>query len=261
MLRDQVNELQIYNDVKQATTAISRHTHTFKYVTKKKNDALSKFMIPAIQKHCVDGFLTNYNAQMKTQANPKISETLAKMCSHVGIGGSSIPVCTTADEKVRVNFLSHRSTDDLSPSEDILIFPDFSKPFVLTTDASDKALGAVLLQVTDQGERPISFISKSLSKTEENYATNEKELLAIVWALNAFRNFIYGAKISIYTDHMPLTFAISPKNSNAKLKRWKSYVEGHDYEMFYKEGKTNVVADALSRVQMNSLTPTMLLFS
>lgn len=56
---------------------------------------------------------------------------------------------------------------------------------------------------------------------------------------------------------MPLTFAISPKNSNAKLKRWKSYIEEHDYEMFYKEGKANVVADALSRVQINSLTPTM----
>lgn len=141
-------------------------------------------------------------------------------------------------------------------SEDVLIFPDFSKPFILTTDASDKALGAVLSQITPDGERPISFISKSLSRPEENYATNEKELLAIVWALNSFRNFIYGAKITIYTDHMPLTFAISPKNVNAKLKRWKAYIEEHDYEMFYKKGKSNVVADALSRIQINSLTPT-----
>lgn len=142
-------------------------------------------------------------------------------------------------------------------SEDVLIFPDFSKPFIVTTDASDKALGAVLSQNTPDGERPITFISKSLSKTEENYATNEKELLAIVWALNSFRNFIYGAKVSIYTDHMPLTFAISPKNVNAKLKRWKAYIEEHNYEMFYKKGKANVVADALSRIQINSLTPTI----
>lgn len=142
-------------------------------------------------------------------------------------------------------------------SDDVLISPDFTKPFILTTDASDKALGAVLSQLTQDGERPISFISKSLSRTEENYATNEKELLAIVWSLNSFRNFIYGAKITIYTDHMPLTFAISPKNVNAKLKRWKAYIEEHDYTMFYKKGKSNVVADALSRVQINSLTPTV----
>lgn len=139
----------------------------------------------------------------------------------------------------------------------MLIFPDFSKPFLLTTDASDKAIGAVLSQTTEQGERPISFISKSLSKTEEDYATNEKELLAIVWALNSLRNFIYGAKIKIYTDHLPLTFAVSPKNSNKKIKRWKSFIEEHDYEMFYKQGKANVVADALSRIQLNSLTPTV----
>lgn len=125
VLRDQVNELQIYNDIKQATTAISRHTHTFKYVTKKKNDALSKFMIPAIQKHCIDGFLTTYNAQMKTQSSPKISETLARLGTHIGIGGPTIPVSPIADEDVRINFLSDRTTDDTSPS---LILTSSSSP-------------------------------------------------------------------------------------------------------------------------------------
>ena len=105
---------------------------------------------------------------------------------------------------------------------------------------------------TIEGEKPISFISRTLSKTEENYATNEKEMLAIVWALNSLRNFLYGAKIKIYTDHMPLTYALSPKNVNSKLKRWKSYIEEHDHEIFYKEGKANVVADALSRIRINN---------
>lgn len=141
-------------------------------------------------------------------------------------------------------------------SEDVLSFPNFEKPFILTTDASDKAIGAALSQQFSDGERSITFISRTLSKTEENYATNEKEMLTVVWALGALRNFIYGAKIKIYTDHLPLTFTISPKNNNAKLKRWKVYIEEHDYEMFYKPGKSNVVADALSRIQINSLTPT-----
>lgn len=145
---------------------------------------------------------------------------------------------------------------EILSSEDVLAFPDFEKPFLLTTDASNKAIGAVLSQNFHDGERPITFISKTLSSTEENYATNEKEMLAIVWALHSLRNFIYGQKIIIYTDHQPLTYAISPKNNNAKLKRWKAFLEEHDHEIHYKPGKANVVADALSRVQINSLTAT-----
>lgn len=145
---------------------------------------------------------------------------------------------------------------EILSSEDVLAFPDFSKPFLLTTDASNKAIGAVLSQNFNDGERPITFISKTLSNTEENYATNEKEMLAIVWALHTLRNFIYGHKIIIYTDHQPLTYTISPKNNNAKLKRWKAFIEEHDHEICYKPGKANIVADALSRIQINSLTAT-----
>lgn len=75
--------------------------------------------------------------------------------------------------------------------------PNFEKPFELTTDASNFAIGAVL----SQGRHPITFISRTLSQTE-NYATNEKELLAIVWALQKLRNFLYGiADLTIYSDH------------------------------------------------------------
>lgn len=151
---------------------------------------------------------------------------------------------------------SFETLKDILSSQDVLAFPDFQKPFLLTTDASDKAIGAVLSQQFHDGDRPITFISRTLSRTEENYATNEKEMLAIVWALQSLRNFIYGASITILTDHQPLTYAMSPKNNNAKLKRWKAFIEEHNYELRYKPGKTNVVADALSRIQINSLTPT-----
>ena len=151
---------------------------------------------------------------------------------------------------------SFNTLKDILSSNDVLTFPDFEKPFILTTDASDIALGAVLSQQFPDGERPITFISRTLSSTEENYATNEREMLGVVWALHNLRNFIYGAKLKIYTDHLPLTFTLSPKNNNAKLKRWKAFLEEHDYEMFYKAGKSNVVADALSRIQINSLTVT-----
>lgn len=126
--------------------------------------------------------------------------------------------------------------------------PDFNKPFELTTDASNFAIGAVL----SQDRHPITFISRTLSVTEQNYATNEKELLAIVWALQKLRNYLYGiADLTIYTDHQSLIYSISERNPNSKLKRWKNFIAEYGAELKYKPGHQNVVADALSRHQIN----------
>ncbi|XP_055619049.1 uncharacterized protein LOC129764211 [Toxorhynchites rutilus septentrionalis] len=95
-----------------------------------------------------------------------------------------------------------------STGMDILIYPDYNKPFILTTDASDFAIGAVLSQGDVGKDKPIHFASRTLSVTEEKYSVPEKEMLAIFWSLN--------------------------KSSNAKLKRWKAYLEEHDYEIVYK---------------------------
>lgn len=128
-----------------------------------------------------------------------------------------------------------------------LFQPDFGKPFELTTDASNFAIGAVL----SQGKHPITFISRTLSQTEQNYATNERELLAIVWALQKLRNFLYGiADLTIYSDHESLKFSISEKNPNSKLKRWKNLIEEFGAKLEYKPGNQNVVADALSRISI-----------
>lgn len=132
-----------------------------------------------------------------------------------------------------------------------LFQPDFSKPFSLTTDASNFAIGAVL----SQNRQPIAFISRTLNETEQNYSTNEKELLAIVWSLQKLRNYLYGvANLTIYTDHQSLIFSISEKNPNAKLKRWKNLIEEYGAKLVYKPGHQNVVADALSRQQINNTT-------
>lgn len=129
--------------------------------------------------------------------------------------------------------------------------PDFSKPFELTTDASNFAIGAVL----SQERNPITFISRTLSPTEQNYATNEKEILAIVWALQKLRNYLYGiADLTIYTDHQSLIYSISEKNPNTKLKRWKNFIAEFGAEIKYKPGYQNIVADALSRHQINATT-------
>lgn len=109
--------------------------------------------------------------------------------------------------------------------------PDFSKPFELTTVASNFAIGAVL----SQDRHPITFISRTLNSTEQNYATNEKEILAIVWALQKLRNYLYGiADLTIYTDHQSLIHSISERNPITKLKRWKNFIAEFGAEIKYK---------------------------
>lgn len=98
------------------------------------------------------------------------------------------------------------------------------------------------------------MISRTLKDAEKHYATNERELLAIVWSLKKLRNYLYGARdIRIYTDHQPLTFSISDQNTNAKIKRWRSFIDEYNVKLFYKPGKDNVVADALSRQCINAI--------
>ena len=153
------------------------------------------------------------------------------------------------DDKAREAFLKLK---EILASEDVLLsYPDMKKPLDITTDASSAAIGAVL----SQSGRPITMISRTLSKTEENYATNQRELLAIFWALQQLKHYWFGRNdIRIYTDHQPLTFAMSNKNSNATMKRWRDSIEEFSPQFFYKPGKENVVADALSRQYINSIT-------
>lgn len=169
--------------------------------------------------------------------------------------GEHAQIKASQSRKVPIN-LNNESLKSFSrlksmlTTAELLAFPDFGKPFNLTTDASNTALGAVLSQGEIGKDKPIAYISRSLNKTEENYATNEKEMLAIVWALDNLRNYLYGAKkIKIYTDHQPLTFALGNRNFNAKLKRWKARIEEYSHELIYKPGKSNYVADALSRLK------------
>ncbi|CAK1597610.1 unnamed protein product [Parnassius mnemosyne] len=132
----------------------------------------------------------------------------------------------------------------------ILQYPNFDEPFILTTDASDVALGAVLSQGKIGSDKPVAYASRTLSDTEAKYSTIEKELLAIVWAVKYFRPYLYGRKFVIYTDHRPLTWLMSLKDPNSKLTRWRLKLAEYDYTVVYKKGRQNTNADALSRVKI-----------
>jgi len=86
----------------------------------------------------------------------------------------------------------------------VLAFPDFKVPFILTTDAATVWLGAVLSQMQEGIERPISFASRQLNKAERAYSASELETLAVIWATKYFRCYLYGKKFLVRTDHAAL---------------------------------------------------------
>lgn len=129
----------------------------------------------------------------------------------------------------------------------VLQYPNFNKPLVVHTDASGRGICAVLSQEWDGNEKPIAFASRALNKAERNYATIEKEALAIVWALKTFRPYLYGHQIILFTDHAPLKYLTSTTQSNARLSRWSLAIQEYNIDIRYKAGSNNACADALSR--------------
>lgn len=142
---------------------------------------------------------------------------------------------------------------ELLTNAPLLQFPDFSRPFVITTDASNFALGAVLSQGPIGSDKPVAFASRTLNEAETRYSTIEKEMLAIIWAVKHFRPYLYGKKFTIYTDHRPLAWLKTMDEPNSKITRWKLRLSEFDYDVVYKNGKQNSNADALSRIRINAL--------
>ena len=125
---------------------------------------------------------------------------------------------------------------------------DYRKPFQLQTDASDLGLGAVLYQTDDSGhQRVIAYASHSLSNTETNYPAHKLEFLALKWAVtDRFHEYLYGGQFDVYTDNNPLTYILTSAKLEATGQRWVASLANYDFQIFYKSGKTNAEADALS---------------
>lgn len=137
-------------------------------------------------------------------------------------------------------------------AEDVtLTIVDFSKEFILATDASDFAIGAVLLQQEPKGERPIYFFSRVLNEHEENYPTHEKELLAIVAAIEEFESYLKGKKFTVKTDSKCPIYLFENPHRNKRLVRQAINILDANFDVIYQPGKLNVVADALSRNRIN----------
>jgi hypothetical protein len=115
-------------------------------------------------------------------------------------------------------------------------------------DASDYAVGTVLGQRKEGRVHAVYYASKTLSGAQLNYATTEKELLAVVFAFEKFRSYIVNSKVIVYTDHAAIKYLLAKKEAKPRLIRWILLLQEFDVEIRNKKGVENVVADHLSRM-------------
>ncbi|KAJ8870259.1 hypothetical protein PR048_029280 [Dryococelus australis] len=133
--------------------------------------------------------------------------------------------------------------------EHVIYHPVRGKEFLLYMDASDYALGCRLAQFdSNEVGKTVAMASRTMSPAERNYTVTEKEALAIIWALNKFRDILFGEKMKLLTDHQALTCLKDGKTLGNRLTRWCLLLQEYDIEVMYTKGSENVTADYLSRL-------------
>ena len=146
----------------------------------------------------------------------------------------------------------------LITSDQVLTHYNPDLPLRIACDASPFGLGAVLSHVMSDGsERPIAFASRSLTKSERNYAQIQKEALGIVWGVKKFHTYLYGRRFTLLTDHQPLTSIFNPEKSipvttASRLQRYAIFLSGFTYDIEYRSTKNHNNADALSRLPLEN---------
>nr|XP_027060912.1 uncharacterized protein LOC113687515 [Coffea arabica] len=137
---------------------------------------------------------------------------------------------------------------ELLTSPPIIQPPDWSLPFEIMCDASDHAVGAVLGQRMGKAAHVIYYASRALNGAQLNYSTTEKELLAVIFALEKFRLYLLGAKVIVFSDHAALRYLMTKKDAKPRLIRWILLLQEFDLEMRDKKGSENLVTDHLSHI-------------
>ncbi|KAL0307162.1 UNVERIFIED_CONTAM: Gag-Pol polyprotein [Sesamum radiatum] len=136
-----------------------------------------------------------------------------------------------------------RSLKQAISSQPVLKLPQFDKPFEVQVDASDRALGGVLVQ----DKHPVAFESHKLKDAELRYSTHEKEMTAVIHCLEAWRHYLLGMKFTVFTDNVTNTYFKTHQKLSPKQVRWQEFLGEFDFEWVHGPGKHNDVADALSR--------------
>ena len=172
----------------------------------------------------------------------------------------SRPLCNLLAKDISFNFdenylKAYEILKEAVTKAPIIQPPNWSLPFEIMCDASDFAIGAVLGQRVNKCPVVIYYASRTLNEAQMNYTTTEKELLAIVFALEKFRSYLLGPKIIIYSNHSALRYLLSNKDAKPRLIRWILLLQEFDIEIRDKKGSKNVVADHLSRILVKDNEP------
>lgn len=136
----------------------------------------------------------------------------------------------------------------LLSSSPVLRSPHLQEPFILRTDASSSSVGAVLMQRHEGVLHPVAYASRKLLAREVRYSTIEREALALVWAIQTFHVYLLGKRFVLQTDHQPLAYINSAKQTNSRVLRWSLLLTEYDFVVEYIKGSDNVGADYLSRI-------------
>ena len=145
--------------------------------------------------------------------------------------------------------LSFNDLKDCLMSSPVLGFPqENGGPFILDTDASGFGIGAVLSQIQDGGERVLAYGSHALNPAQQNYCTTKRELNAVVYFLQHFKQYLLGRRFILRSDHAPLRWLCNFGEPEGILARWMSIIGPFDFEMQYRPGRLHSNADSLSRL-------------
>jgi len=205
-----------------------------------KRQVLANFPVPA-NKRMLQGFLGLANfirhlvPDFAQLAQPLFAASSARRFSWT-------PKCQHSFELLK---------EKLSATSPVYL-PDLSIPFIVTCDASEIGMGAMLWQVVDGERRVVEFMSRNFNDTERRYSTIEREATAIWWALDKWQHFLKGTECTIETDHKPLRWLLSMSNTTPKLSRMAQKIKA-EYRIKgieYVKGEENLLADTLSRIEI-----------
>ena len=222
--------------------------------------ALEKFRTPPVNigdLRSLLGFFGYYRGYIKdfSRTFQPIYQLLKSRSKDAGANGkkvqrnSKLPIEWTAAMQEVVD-----KTIDYLKSPDFLVFPDYSQPFILNCDASEKGLGAVLYQKREGKNRVVSYGSRTLTDAERNYHlhSGKLEFLGLKWAVtDKFSDYLGYSRFDVFTDNNPLTYVMTSAKLNATGLRWVAELSNYQFQIHYKPGKKNGDADGLSRRPMS----------
>ena len=182
---------------------------------------------------------------------PHCADLMQPLHSLLSAGEPKSQALTWTDSAVA----SFNATKEALAKASLLAYPQPDAPTCLMTDASDTAVGAVLQQHINGAWHPISFFSRKMTSTETRYSTFDRELLAVFLSIKHFRHFLEGRPFHVLTDHKPLTFALNCRSDrhSPRQARQLDYICQFTSTIRHVHGRDNVVADALSRIETNTL--------